>query len=209
MSLEQEKLQRTKKLESRVTKAKEDYSLALKRLEGISFEIHEKRKQRKQSLALDPQGNCEAGRESPALYSPIPEFRRLSLISSTPNRTGKCTAVVYPWTMSEEPHDEVPLSPVAGSHHHVSASLSSYSNMSDCDSELGSIETLDTLDDSAIDRLMLGSQIESHLKTYMSSSVMKEVPAAQSSETKTKMLPPLPKDGKSLASRRHARHESL
>lgn len=188
----QEKLQRTKKLENRVAKAKEDYSLALKRLEGISYEIHEKRKLKTLSKEND-------SLQSHA-YSPIPQFRKLSLISSTPNRTGKCTAVVYPWT-SNEGTPMPPLTPIAGGSHHVSASLSSYSNVSDCDSELGSVETLDTLDDSAISHLMLGSEIENHLKTYMSSSVMRESHASTESEVKTK-------DGVMMM-KRHMRHESM
>lgn len=187
-------------MEKRIAKAKEDYSLALKRLEGISYEIHEKRKLK----VLNNGGN-----ETCPVFSPIPEFRKLSLISSTPNRTGKCTAVVYPWT-SDEGSQVASMSSVVGGgySHHVSASLSSYSNVSDCESELGSVETLDTLDDSAINHLMLGSEIEAHLRTYMSASVLKEASTESHTESKTMMLPPLPKACSSVL-KKHARHESF
>jgi hypothetical protein len=82
----QEKLQRTKKLEAKVAKAKSDYSLALKRLEGISSEIHEKRKQ---TLERNKQQEAAAADFCRPL-SPAIDFKRLNLISSTPNRTGQC-----------------------------------------------------------------------------------------------------------------------
>jgi hypothetical protein len=52
--------------------------------------------------------------------------------------------------------------------------------MSDCDSEIGSQDALDTLDESAIDKLMLGTQIENHLMTYMTTN-----PAPTADTTKT------------------------
>ena len=55
--------------------------------------------------------------------------------------------------------------------------------MSDCDSETGSQEALDTLDESAIDKLMLGTQIESHLLTYMSSGAGSAVADAEAKRT--------------------------
>lgn len=48
--------------------------------------------------------------------------------------------------------------------------------MSDCDSESGSQEGLDTLDESTIDKLMLGTQIENHLMSYMTSAVASAAP---------------------------------
>lgn len=55
--------------------------------------------------------------------------------------------------------------------------------MSDCDSESGSQEALDTLDESAIDKLMLGTQIESHLMTYMSSAAPNGLPDTEAKRT--------------------------
>ena len=55
--------------------------------------------------------------------------------------------------------------------------------MSDCDSESGSQETLDTLDESTIDKLMLGTQIEGHLRTYMATAASG---AAAAGETDTR-----------------------
>lgn len=130
-----EKIREIKVLESKVSKAKSDYSNALRRLEGISCEIHERRK------LIVSKSNQENEQQS-NLRDKLGGLNS----SQVPPRP---SAIVNPWLSSTASNS--------------SSSCHPSSDDNDCFSDSGSIDTVDTLDDHAINNLMLDTEISSQL----------------------------------------------
>lgn len=130
-----EKIREIKDLESKVSKAKSDYSNALRRLEGISCEIHERRKM---IVSKSWQENEQ--------QSQLRDKLRTLNVSQIPPRP---SAIVNPWLSSTASNS--------------SSSCHPSSDDNDCFSDAGSIDNVDTLDDHAINNLMLDSEISSQL----------------------------------------------
>jgi hypothetical protein len=156
-------IQIVRKVEAKVAKAKKDYSAALKRLENISYEIHERRKLRnnreQRGVGVGAESPVPPG--SPDLSSTL---RKLNLSHSTVSpikspqspRSGDLpnlsqSAPGLPWSFYQ-------IGP--GSYCSSSRAMS---ERDDCES-VASSDTMDTLDESTIEKLMLERSIESEFK---------------------------------------------
>lgn len=150
-------------MEGKVTKAKKDYSSALKRLEGISYEIHERRNQRK----VREERGVGVGAESPAPSSPSlsTTLRKLNLSESSvitlrspvdgqpvcDHQIPQSAPSSLPWTFYQ-----------TGPGSYSSSTRGTQSERDECESVTS--DTVDTLDESAIEKLMLQSSIESEFR---------------------------------------------
>lgn len=113
---------------------------------------------------MDVKNNQASATSSPA-KSLDSHFQNLHLSSSTPikDSSKQLTAVVHPYIPSSSDHDLCLASSSS-----VVLNLAAASCLDDYpDSDGGSIGTVDTLDDIAIDHLMRGSEIESQLNQYI------------------------------------------
>ncbi|KAI1296836.1 SH3 domain-binding protein 5-like [Halotydeus destructor] len=145
-----EQVKEIKMMEVGVAAAKRDYASALKRLEVISGEIHAKRNQRRQDILNIGQRGQGVGAESPAVsLSPrLSETLRKLTISE------KSSGVIK--SPLEDKRIDNPWIYPSGSY----ASSVAGSERDDCDS-IASGDTIDTLDDATIEKLMIDSDLQS------------------------------------------------
>jgi hypothetical protein len=144
-----EQIKSIKKLEGNVSKAKTDYAEALHRLEEISYEIHERRKLR--SCLLGTRG-VGVGAEA----CPEESGDSMSDLAMGLDKLGlDQSADSQP--MSHDPNLPNPW--------FIRSSSRAGSEREDCESVMSvrSGDTLDTLDDNAIDHLMLQQELEATL----------------------------------------------
>ena len=132
----------------------------MKRLESISYEIHERRNLRNSHRRLEQRG-VGVGAESPATPS-SPQLsetlRKLQLSEATPIGS----------SISEHPRSVPPGLPWFYNHSNSSYTSSrANSDRDDCDS-VASGDTLDTLDDSTIEKLMLEPTLETEYREIYS-----------------------------------------
>ena len=141
----QEQVNIIRKLEERITKAKQSYGFALHRFEAISDEIHERR--RILHTSLSEMRGVGVGAESPIPRSPkLSKLMRKLSLDSSQSSIPLSHLIPFPWFYNR------------------SKSVSAASSEKD---ECESIASIDTLDDNAIENLMLDKTLEAEFSDIL------------------------------------------